>query len=99
MLFLDLSHVMKNIYFPLLFLFAFVDLKAQFLTIHMELLSIRRAVFNIADRFNHKIRKLSQDGNVSTLVGSGLFGSNDGLATAATFNEPWGICFQISMWE
>ncbi len=46
----------------------------------------------IADRNNHKIRKISSDGNVSTLAGSGQVGSNDGVGTNASFNEPWGIC-------
>ena len=46
----------------------------------------------IADRFGHKIRKLSTDGNVITIAGSGLVGSNDGVGQGASFNEPWGIC-------
>ena len=46
----------------------------------------------IADRFNHKIRKLSPEGIVSTIAGSGLLGANDGVGNAASFNEPWGIC-------
>ncbi len=113
-LFLEISHVMKNIYFPILFLFAFIQLKAQLvLTIAGEIETIGatdgpalEATFNnphgiavdaegniyIADRFNHKIRKLSLDGLVTTFAGSGQIGSNDGVGTNASFHEPWGIC-------
>lgn len=46
----------------------------------------------VADRFGHKIRKYTQDGIVTTLAGSGIKGDDDGVGTAATFNEPWGLC-------
>jgi len=91
---------MKKIYFPILFLFVFLDLKAQLvLTIAGEIESVGtedgpalEANFNnphgiavdsegniyIADRFNHKIRKLSTDGIVTTLAGSGLVGKTMG---------------------
>jgi DNA-binding beta-propeller fold protein YncE len=43
----------------------------------------------VADRDNHCIRKISPDGNVSTLAGTGKAGSpNKGLATEAKFNNP-----------
>ncbi len=46
----------------------------------------------VVDRFGHKVRKYSQDGNVTTLAGSGIIGDSDGVGLNATFNEPWGVC-------
>ena len=46
----------------------------------------------IADRFNHVIRKIDTLGVVTTLAGTGEIGDNDGIATEATFNEPWDVC-------
>lgn len=47
----------------------------------------------VADRYNHLIRKISSAGMVSTLAGiAGVSGDTDGLATEATFYEPWGLC-------
>ena len=45
----------------------------------------------IADRYNHLIRKLDINGNVTTIAGTGSKGSADGQGTLASFNEPWGI--------
>ncbi len=46
-----------------------------------------------ADRWSHTIRKITLDGNVSTLAGmSGVSGDTDGVGAMATFNEPWGLC-------
>lgn len=50
----------------------------------------------VADRYNHRIRKISTSQVVSTLAGSGLPGSTDGTGTAATFNEPWAIACDTS---
>ncbi|RMG74165.1 MAG: hypothetical protein D6722_02805 [Bacteroidetes bacterium] len=45
----------------------------------------------IADRWNHKIRKLTPNGQVSTVAGTGEVGTQDGPGATATFHEPWGI--------
>ena len=45
----------------------------------------------VADRWNHKIRRLSPDGQVTTLAGTGEVGNQDGPGSQATFHEPWGI--------
>ncbi|MBK9637466.1 MAG: gliding motility-associated C-terminal domain-containing protein [Bacteroidetes bacterium] len=45
----------------------------------------------IADRLNHRIRKVNASGVVSTYAGTGVVGGTDGPALSSTFNEPWGI--------
>jgi len=45
----------------------------------------------IADRFNHKVRKMTPAGVVTTLAGSGVSGGADGTGAAASFDNPWGI--------
>jgi len=44
----------------------------------------------VADTFNHKIRKIAPNGEVSTLAGSS-YGFADGQGTSAKFNKPFGI--------
>ncbi|MCE7994007.1 MAG: Ig-like domain-containing protein [Roseivirga sp.] len=44
----------------------------------------------VADQSNHAIRKISPEGEVSTLAGSG-FGFKDGPGTEAKFNKPRGV--------
>lgn len=45
----------------------------------------------VADRSNHKIRKITATGVVTTFAGSGAFGSVNGLANVATFYLPVGV--------
>jgi serine/threonine protein kinase, bacterial len=45
----------------------------------------------VADEGNNLIRKISPDGTVSTLAGTGAKGWDDGPATVASFNRPFGV--------
>lgn len=45
----------------------------------------------VADRLNHRIRKVTMAGEVSTLAGDGTTGYKDGEAAAARFADPYGI--------
>ena len=45
----------------------------------------------VTDTYNQKIRKVSRDGTVTTLTGSGSIGSTDGSATTASFYYPFGL--------
>jgi len=45
----------------------------------------------VADMYNHRIRKISPEGVVSTLAGSGTSGSENGVGEAAQFFYPHGV--------
>ncbi len=45
----------------------------------------------VADSDNHKIRKITPIGEVSTVAGTGLAGNADGMGNVASFNFPAGV--------
>ena len=49
----------------------------------------------VADQSNHRIRKVTTDGQVTTLAGSGSDSYSDGQGTAAHFNSPRGVACDI----
>lgn len=48
-------------------------------------------VVYVADTGNHAVRRVTADGVVTTLAGSGQSGARDGNGTAAQFNSPYGV--------
>lgn len=50
----------------------------------------------VADSVSNKIRKVTLDGTVTTLAGSGGLGSSDGGALTATFHNPRGVATDSS---
>lgn len=49
----------------------------------------------VADYGNRRIRKITESGVVSTIAGTGTFGSDNGLGSAATFSTPTGITLDV----
>lgn len=46
----------------------------------------------VSDTNNNKIRKITSSGLVSSIAGTGIKASEDGLSNEASFSEPTGIC-------
>lgn len=51
----------------------------------------RSGIVYIADRENHRIRKMTPEGTVTTLAGTGAVGYKDGLSGESQFNQPYGV--------
>ena len=45
----------------------------------------------VADEWNHKIRRITPIGEVTTVAGTGQVGHQNGLAASSEFNYPWDI--------
>jgi gliding motility-associated-like protein len=50
----------------------------------------------VADERNHRIRKITPDGEVTTLAGSATRGFAEGTGTAARFNYPYGVAVNVA---
>ena len=50
----------------------------------------------VTDTANNKIRKITSNGSVTTIAGSGVQGSIDGVGKEASFNYPYGIAVDDS---
>ena len=50
----------------------------------------------VGDRGNHRIRKVTKQGEVTTFSGSGAAGFVDGASAKAAFNYPWGLAIDGS---
>jgi gliding motility-associated-like protein len=50
----------------------------------------------VADYNNHSIRKITPAGDVTTFAGNGSPGNADGMGTAASFNHPIGLAFDVN---
>ncbi|WP_411031835.1 IPT/TIG domain-containing protein [Spongiimicrobium sp. 3-5] len=68
-------------------------LSAQFFNPHGIALDANQNIY-VADQGNHKIRKITPDGMVSTLAGS-VEGYEDGVSGKAKFQDPSGIATDV----
>ena len=56
----------------------------------------RTGAIYVADRNNHRIRKISPDGTVITLAGGDSVGFVDGDLKSARFNQPYGVALDAA---
>ena len=63
------------------------------LNVAVDVAADRAGNIFIADQFNHRIRRIAPDGNISTVAGTGApgFAGDGGLAVNAQINTPTGI--------
>ena len=62
----------------------------------MDILADENNNLYVSDAENHRIRKITPAGVVTTLAGSSAIGSTDGIGAAATFSTPAGMCWYSS---
>ncbi len=57
-----------------------------------------KGVVYVADADDHRVRKISTDGNIYTIAGNGFagFSGDGGPAAAAQLNSPYGLCLDRS---
>ena len=53
-------------------------------------------ILYVADARNHRIRKITSAGVVTTLAGSGTYGHHDATGTVAQFRYPYGVAVDSS---
>ena len=53
----------------------------------------------VADRNNNRIRRVSQDGTVTTLAGTGVEGDKDGSLAEAEFKRPIDVVYDAVLDE
>ena len=53
-------------------------------------------ILYVADTRNHRIRKITSEGVVTTLAGSGTYGHHDATGTVAQFRYPYGVAVDSS---
>ena len=68
--------------------------KSAALNVAVDVFADRSGNLFIADQNNHRIRKVTPDGNITTVAGNGTpgYSGDGGPATSAQINTPTGVC-------